>query len=150
MAHDDASQDHCHALMQFSGEDLDPESISRLLTLTPFSSRKRGEPMARPRPGRPTPTARRGGISYSTYRNIVSNDINDHLRYLLNAVLSVSVQLKALVDRDQLHWGIVLFIDDPPVDWRALLEKSIIDTLNSLEIDVILDDPGTITVVEES
>ena len=150
MAHDDASQAHCHALMQFSGEDLDPESISRLITLTPFSSRKRGEPMARPRPGRPAPMARRGGISYSTYRNIVSNDINDHLRYLLNAVRPVSVRLKALVDRDQLRWGIVLFIGDPPVDWRSLLEKSIIDTLNSLEIELILDDPSTITVVKET
>jgi len=106
--------------------------------------------MARPRPGRPTPLARRGGISYSTYRMVVSDDINDHLRYLLNAVLPVSSQLKALVDREHLRWGIVLFIDDTPVDWRSLLEKSIAENLDNLGIEVILDDPNTITVVEET
>jgi len=105
--------------------------------------------MARPHPERPTPLARRGGISYSTYRN-VSGDINDHLRYLLNAVLPVSEQLKALVDSDHLRWGIVLFIDDAPADWRALLKKSIANTLDSLGIELILDDPSTITVVEET
>lgn len=146
----DAASTHCHALMQVSGENLDPEGISRLVALEPFSSNKKGEPMARPRPGRPTPLARRGGISYSTYRHIVSNDINDHLRYLLNAVLSVSDQLKALVDRHQLHWGIVLFVDDAPADWRSLLEESIANTLDSLGIELILDDPSTVTVVEET
>jgi len=150
MAQDNATCIHCHALMQFSGEDLDPESISSLIDLKPFSSKKRGEPMARPRPGRPTPLARRGGMSYSTYRSIVSDDINDHLRYLLNAVLPVSAQLKALVDREHLHWGIVLFIDDTPVDWRSLLEKSVAKNLDNLGIEVILDDPSTITVVEET
>ena len=150
MADCNAYRIHCHALMLFSGEDLDPEHISRLLDLTPSSSGKRGEPMARPRPGRPTPLARRGGISYSTYRSIVSDDINDHLRYLLNAALPVSEQLKALVDSEHLRWGIVLFIDDTPVDWRSLLEKSIADTLDGLGIEVMLDDPNTITVVEET
>lgn len=105
--------------------------------------------MARPRPGRPTPLARRSGISYSTYPIIVSDDINDHLRYLLNAVLPVSAELKALVDNKRLHWGIVLFINDTLVDWRALLEESIAKKLDSLGIEVILDDPNTITVVEE-
>ena len=150
MAHDDAVGTHCSTLMQFSGEDLDPESISSLIGLKPSSSKKRGEPMARPRPGRPTPLARRGGISYSTYRSIVSDDINDHLRYLLNAVLQVSSQLKALVDREHLRWGIVLFIDNAPADWRSLLEKSISENLDCLGIEVILDDPNTITVVEET
>jgi Domain of unknown function (DUF4279) len=128
MAHADAAGIHCHALMQFSGEELDPESISSLIDLKPFSSKMGGEPMARPRPGRPTPLARRGGISYSTYRSNVSGDINHHLRYLLNAVLPVSEQLKALVDSDHLRWDIVLFIDDAPADWRSLLEKSIAKT----------------------
>ncbi|MGH7064406.1 MAG: DUF4279 domain-containing protein, partial [Stellaceae bacterium] len=123
----DAASTHCHALMQVSGENLDPEGISRLIALKPFSSNKNGEPMARPRPGRPTPLARRGGISYSTYR-IVNGPINDHLRYLLNAVLPVSQKLKALVASEHLRWGIVLFIDDAPADWRSLLEESIANT----------------------
>jgi hypothetical protein len=97
MAHDDTAGTHCDTLMQFSGEDLNPESISSLIDLKPSSSGKKGEPMARPRPGPPTPLARRGGISYSTYRSVVSDDIND-----------------------------------------------------SLGIEVILDDPDTITVVEET
>jgi hypothetical protein len=149
MAHGDASGQNCHTLMQFSGEDLDPQCISQLIDLKPFSLRRRGEPMARPRPGRLIPVARRGGVSYSTYR-MVSGSINDHLRYLLNSVAPVSEQLKALVDRDHLRWRIVIFLDDPPADWRALIEKSIADTLDSLGIDLILDDPSTITVVEET
>jgi len=44
----------------------------------------------------------------------------------------------------------VLFIDDTPVDWRSLLEKSIAENLDCLGIEVILDDPNTITVVEET
>lgn len=151
MTNDVVYELHCHALMQFSGEDLDPDSISRLIDLNSSSSNRRGDPMARPRPGRPTPLARRGGISYSTYRSIVSDDINDHLRYLLNAVLPVADQLKKLVERDHLHWGIVLFIDDDaPADWHSLLEKPIVKKLDSLGIELILDDPNTITVVEEN
>lgn len=149
MTYSDAGQVHCHALMQISGEDFDPDSVSNLLFLKPSHTRRKGEPMARPRPGRPTPLARRGGISYSTYR-IVSGNINNHLRFLLNAVLPVSQLLKALVDKDRLRWGIVLFIDDAPADWRALIEKPIADTLDSLGIELILDDPSTITVVEEA
>lgn len=150
MTSGDASKAHSHALMMFSGEDFDPDSVSNMIPLSPSHARKRGDPMARPRPGRPTPLARRGGISYSTYRNVFSADINDHLRYLLNVVLPVSEQLKALADRDHLRWGIVLFIDDAPLDWRSLLEKSIAETLDSLGIELILDDPSTITVVEEA
>jgi hypothetical protein len=52
------------------------------------------------------------------------------------------------VAREHFHWGIVLFIDDATADWRSLLEKSIADTLDSLGIEVILDDPNTITIVE--
>jgi hypothetical protein len=148
MAHGEAAGRHCDALMSFSGENLDPESISNLLPLKPFSSKKRGEPLGPPRPGRPAPLARRGGISYST-SCIISDDINDHLRYLLNAVLPVSDQIKSLVDRDHLLWDIVLFIDNPPSDWRSLLEESITRTLKTLGIELFLDDPNTITIVEE-
>ena len=105
--------------------------------------------MARPRPDRPTPLARRGVISYSTH-TISGGNINDHLRFLLNAIVPVSEQLKGLVNKDRLHWGIVLFIDDPQPDWRALIEKSVADTLDSLGIELELDDPSTITVVDET
>lgn len=150
MAYANADGIHCHALMMFSGEALDPESISSLLDLNPSSSNRKGDPMARPRPDRPTPLARKGVLSFSTHRSVVSNDINDHLRYLLGATLPVSQQLKARLDRDHLDWEIVLFIVDPPADWRALVEKPIADTLGKLGIELILDDPSTITVVEET
>jgi hypothetical protein len=88
-------------------------------------------------------------LSYST-NGLVSDDINDHLRYLLSAVLPVSNQLKVLIDRDHLVWDIVLFIDDPPSDWRSLLEKPVAKNLDSLGIELILDDPNAITVVEET
>jgi hypothetical protein len=149
MAHDDLAGTRCHTLMQFSGEALDPESVSRLIALQPFSSKKRGEPVALPRPGRPAPLARRGVISYSTH-TIIGDNINDHLRFLLNAIVPASEQLKALVNKDRLHWGIVLFIDDSPADWRALVEKPVADTLDGLGIELELDDPSTITVVEET
>jgi hypothetical protein len=150
MAHGDANRAHCHALMFFSGEDFDPDSVSNLLSLQPSHARRRGEPMTHPRPDRPTPLARQGVLSYSTYKKVISNDINDHLRYLLNAILPISGQLKALVDRDHLSREIVLFVDNPPADWRALIEKPVADTLDALGIKVILDDPSTITVVEET
>jgi hypothetical protein len=134
--------------MQLGGEDLDPESISRLIGLKPFSSKKRGEPLARPRPGRPTPRARRGGISYSTH-SLQSNDINDHFRYLLQAISPVAGEVKLLVDRDHLSWKIVCFFDEPPPNLRAALDPSIANSLDELGIELILDDPNTITVVEE-
>lgn len=149
MTSGDASKAHSHALMMFSGEAFDPDSVSDMIPLPPSHARKRGDPMARPHPGRPTPLARRGGISYSTYRSVASTDINDHLRYLLNAVSPLSVELRTLVNENSLRWSIVLFIDDPPSDWRSLLDKSIAETLDSLGIELILDDPSTITVVEE-
>jgi len=148
MARDNAAGTHCHALMQISSADPDPQGILRLIPLKPFSSRKRGESLGPPRPGHPTPLARWGGVSYSTHE-IVGYDINDHLRYLLNAILPVSEQLETLVDRNQMRWRIVLFIDNAPADWRSLVEKPIADTLDKLGIELILDDPSTITVVEE-
>jgi hypothetical protein len=150
MAYGDASEIHCQALMLFSGEDFDPDSVSNLLSLQPSRAKRKGQPVALPRPGRRTLVARNGMISYSTYPSLVSDDINAHLRYLLNAVLPVSAQLKALVAREHLHWGIVLFIDDAPADWCSLLEKLIAETLDLLGIEVILDDPSTITVIEET
>lgn len=66
MTFDIAEGIHCHALMMISGEDLDPQKISSLLELKPSSSNRKGEPMARPRPDRLTPLARKGLVSYST------------------------------------------------------------------------------------
>jgi hypothetical protein len=135
--------------MQFSGEDLDPESISSLIDLQPFSSSRRGEPMARPRPGRPTPPARQGVLSYSTH-TLQSTDINDHFQYLLQAILPVASEVKSLVDRDHLSWEIVCFFDEPRPDLRAALDPSIANRLDELGIQLVLDDPNTITVVEET
>jgi Domain of unknown function (DUF4279) len=147
---DNIYQLQCNALMQFSGENLDPERISTLLDIQPFSSKRKGEPMARPRPGRPTPLARRGGVSYSTYQNIVSDNINDHLRYLLQAVFPVARELRSLVDRDHLAWRIICFFDNPPADLRAALEPSIANRLDELGIELFLDDPNTVTFVKET
>ena len=105
--------------------------------------------MARPRPDRPTPLARRGVLSYSTL-TLQSNDINDHFRYLLQAILPVAGEVKSLVDRDRLSWEIVCFFDDPPPDLRAALDPSIANRLDELGIQLVLDDPNTITVVEET
>jgi hypothetical protein len=149
MANNDVGGTHCHTLMMFSGEDLDPEHTSRLLDLTPSFSGKKGEPTARPRPERPTPLARRGLLSYSTH-TLQRNDINDHFRYLLQAILPVSDEIKSLVDRDHLSWEIVCFLDDPPPDLRAALDPSIANSLDALGIERTLDDPNIITVVEET
>ena len=150
MAHGD-DQAHCDALMQFSGEDLDPDSIAALIGLKPFSSNRRGDPMARPRPGRPAPLARRGVLSYST-RSLESNDINDHLRYLLEAISADTGKMKSLVlvDQNHLSWRIICFFDHPPPDLRAALDPSIANRLDELGIELLLDDPNTITVVEET
>jgi hypothetical protein len=43
----------------------------------------------------------------------------------------------------------VLFIDNPPADWRALIEKPIANTLDGLGIELIPDDPSAIIVMEE-
>ncbi len=105
--------------------------------------------MARPRPDRSTPLARQGVLSYSTL-GLHSNNINDHFRYLLQAILPVADEVKSLVDRDHLLWEIVCFFDDPPADLRAALDPSIANRLDALGIELILDDPNTITVVEET
>lgn len=149
MAHDGAVNTHGDTLMQFSGENLDPECISSLIKLKPFSSKKKGELLGPPRPGRPLPLARRGGISYSTHK-LQSNDINDHFRFLLQAISPVAGELKSLVKRDSLSWRIICFFDDPPSYLRDALDPSIVNRLDELGIELILDDPSTITVVEET
>jgi hypothetical protein len=149
MAHSNIAGRHCDTLMQFSGEDLDPESISSLINLKPFSSKKRGERMGPPRAGHPVPLARLGVLSYSTH-TLQSNDINDHFRYLLQAILPVASEVKSLVDRDHLSWRIICFFDDPPPDLRAALDTSIAKKFDELGIELFLDDPNTITVVEET
>jgi hypothetical protein len=149
MAHEGASQAHRHALMFFSGEDFDPDRVSNLLSLQPSHAKRKGEPVALPRPGRPAPLARKGVLSYSTL-SLQSNDINDHFRYLLQAILPVASEVKSLVERDHLSWEIVCFFDDPPPDLRAALDPSIANRLDEFGIELLLDDPNTITVVEET
>jgi len=105
--------------------------------------------MARPRPGRPTPLARRGVLSYSTH-TLQSNDINDHFRYLLQAIAPVASEVKSLVDRDHLSWEIVCFFDDPPPNLCAALDPSIAKKVDELGIELFSGDPNTITVVEET
>jgi hypothetical protein len=97
MAGADAAGTHCHTLMFFSGESFDTDNVSDLLSLQPSHARKRGEPMARPRPDRPTPLARRGVLSYSTH-TLQSNDINNHFRHLLQVILPAADEVKSLVD----------------------------------------------------
>jgi hypothetical protein len=63
--------------------------------------------------------------------------------------LPVADEVKSLTDRDHLSWKIVCFFDDPPPDLRAALDPSIASKLDELGIELILDDPSTITVVEE-
>jgi hypothetical protein len=68
----------------------------------------------------------------------------------LQAIAPVAKEVKLLVDRDQLSWKIVCFFDDPPPDLRAALDPSIAKKVDELGIELILDDPNTITVVEET
>jgi hypothetical protein len=148
MAHGDGADTNCHGLMQFAGEGLDPDNISSLLDLKPFSSKKRGEPLGPPRPGRPTPLARKGAISYSTH-TLRSNDINEHFRYLLQAISPVVNEVKSLVGEGQLSWRIICFFDKPPPNLRVVLDPSIANSVDGLGIELFMDDPNTITVEEE-
>jgi hypothetical protein len=81
---------------------------------------------------------------------VMRTSIDDHFRYFLAAILPVASEAKSLVDRDHLSWEIVCFFDDPPPDLRAAVDPSIAKNLDSLGIELILDDPNTITVVEET
>jgi hypothetical protein len=134
--------------MLFVGENLDPEQILALLPLQPARSKKKGEPLGS-RPGYPVPFARQGVLSFSA-QNVDGNDINDHLRYFLKAILPVAAELKSVVNRDCLLWEIVCFFDQPPSNLRSMLDQSVASELDRLGIQLVVDDPATVEFVEEA
>ena len=102
----------CHAILSFAGERLDPDDIASLIAARVTKARKKGDKLARPLAGHADPAAKVGYCEIATSGAILSNDINEHIAYLLSQVEDNLGSIQSFVDRNNIAWRIVCFFED--------------------------------------
>jgi Domain of unknown function (DUF4279) len=94
-----------YATLRFEGDNLDPAHISAILPVTPKRSHRKGEKFhAGPRAGDLTG---RTGIWYFDTRDMASQDLSDHLRFIVDLLcpgpgnVDRVDRLRAVMDRER-------------------------------------------------
>jgi len=89
-----------HVNFVLSDDNLDPDSTTAMLGICPIFACRKGEPFARPytlrRKDSPPPASHTGWWELSSIPQVESNDVVEHLTWLLDRLNPIAFQLKRL------------------------------------------------------
>jgi hypothetical protein len=128
----------CHAILELVGDNLDPDKLRKLFSIKPKLARRKGDEQGR-RPGRPTAFARTGYCGFSTLAHVSSDNINDHLEFLINEITRNFDRIQAIVMADKLTWQMVCFFDLPPAGPKSILRNSVVARASQMGIGIEID-----------
>jgi hypothetical protein len=128
----------CLSLLVFKGDDLDPAKLFGFFSMKPVRPKKKGDPLGS-RPGYPSALAPSGYCGFSTSRNVHSENINDHVSFLLEAISLNLHDIKEIIRADHLSWKIVCFFETPKILQTLLSDNNVIKS-KEIGIDIVSDD----------
>jgi hypothetical protein len=128
----------CHSLLAFKGDELDPAKLFGFFSMKPVRPKKKGDPLGS-HPGYPSALAPTGYCGFSTSKYVHSQNINDHVSFLLEAISRNLHDIKEIIRADHLSWKIVCFFDTPKI-LQALLSASNVVKSKEIGIELVSDD----------
>jgi hypothetical protein len=130
----------CSASLSFAGDNLDPDELRRVVPLKAKRWNRKGDLPRRSRStSAPLRPARVGTRFSDSKPHITSDDINDHVRFLLGIVSEHVATLREIIEHRHLRWEIVCFfdIDAPNVDPKPFLRTDVLLFAERLGIQVV-------------
>jgi hypothetical protein len=127
-----------NSLLAFKGDELDPAKLVRYFSMRPVRPKKKGDRLGS-RPGSPPALAATGYCGFSTSGCVSSNNINDHISFLLEEISRNLDDIKIVIRDDHLSWEIVCFLY-PPQNLQALLSDSNVVKSREIGIEIVTDD----------
>jgi hypothetical protein len=128
----------CSSLLDFVGDELDPTKLIGKFSIRPVRPKKKGDPLGN-RPEYPNAVARTGYCGFSSSKYVNSNNINDHVSFLLEEISHNLDNIKNIVRDDHLSWKIVCFFH-PPQDLQAALSASNLIKATEIGIEIVKDE----------
>jgi len=108
----DDPQQFCEpfAMIDFIGDDLDPEVIIQLFTISPVRPKKKGDRLGLS-DSPSLPVAKTGYCGFSTSNCVSSCFMDDHVQYLLDEIEKNGGLLQSIVRSQDLSWFLTCFYD---------------------------------------
>jgi hypothetical protein len=114
----------------FRGDDLDPEDVTRLLSIKPSIKHKRGD-----HHGEKNEMIWKTGFWLVETREYVeSKDIDQHLKWILDQLEPVSDQVEFIMSQDKVYGEVNLLFSLYKPNWDSLLQTSLIGRMAGLKI----------------
>jgi len=135
-------------LLDFKGDDLDPEPLISLIPLKALRPSKKGDAMGPARDGK-VARAKTGVCIFSTHEAVHSASLNEHLKLVLDTVEARETQIKQMMAAYSLRWAAVLFNEPPEADPRPLLDASLVARAARLGLPLEREGQGAVTFVRD-
>jgi hypothetical protein len=149
MSSDPEDQDGTpYVLLDFIGDDLDPEPLISLIPLRALRPLKKGDPTGPAGDGK-VPRAKTGVCIFSTRDATNSSSLNEHLRLVLDTVEERECEIKRIMAAYSLRWQAVLFNEPPEADPRPLLDASLVQRAAKLGLPLETETGDAVSVAPE-
>jgi hypothetical protein len=130
--------------LRFAGDALDPVEISRILDEEPTRAYRKGQRF-RPSARSPEVIGKTGVWYFSTRREILGDDLSDHLDALVRLIFPFAdsdkrlKELRDIMEREDLEAHVTCFWRGPPGTPEPSIPISITDSLERLPADIEVD-----------
>lgn len=143
-----SADDGAHLLLDFGGDNLDPLPLVALVPLTPNGRPiRKGEPMSRPKNGRPPVLAKRGYCGFATHDRASSGNSNDQVRFLLGIVQDHIEAIREIMRKQSLTWTAWLFEGDSEGQRFSDLDPALTRRAAELGLPLLRKEPDRVILV---
>jgi hypothetical protein len=136
-----------YVLLSFRGDNFDPPPLIALIPLAAVRPRRKGEPVSRPRNGKPPVLAKTGGCSFTTDDQVASGDPNDHVRFLLGIVQERIGAIREIMREQSLTWTAWVFEGDREGQKMSDVDAALIRRATDLGLPLLRKEPDRYMLV---
>lgn len=127
------------ASLYLVGEELDPDEAAAVIPIEAKVRVRKGDRPRGTKPGVRVRLARKGLCEFPSCPYVVSDDVNDHVEFLLQVVGKNLPQVTKLITQRHLRCEIVCFfeVDGPPLDPKPFLRPEVLAVAEKLGVAVV-------------
>lgn len=130
-----------YAILDFTGNALKPDRLAKALAIKPTFSKRKGDRVGNSPQFGPA-FARTGYCGFSTRGKIYSDDMADHIQFLLDEIVKHRLEIDVVMSEDRLAWEITCFFDSPERT-DADLDEDTRKRANTTGIRIVTESRGT-------